>query len=293
MNVEQALRVMGHIAPALIEETRAKKKRHLPGVARTALIAACLCVLLAGTVLAVETATGVRITEFFTGETVGSILSRIDPEYQEKRQTGETYSGYVAERGNKGVSLENVPEEIVEKVKDAPYTLFEERFDSQKEAEGYFALDPYDNAYLEQMSRNLNTPCAVMYSGDEEGLICLTMNSNFVAVSHDGGDAMNTVNVSVQAELFRQGYEQPDVAYFYPEGSEITQETYTFGDGAEGELLHISQPETAVEKGYTWHCVHFEVNGVRYYVSAKDQSSEAYSLMVLKAVLENFAFYGE
>lgn len=140
------------------------------------------------------------------------------------------------------------------------------------------------------MSRNLNTPCAVMYSGDEEGLIYLTMNSNFVAASHDGGEATHTVNVSVQAELFQQGYEQPDVAYFYPEGSEITQETYTF---SEGELLHISQPETAVEKSYTWHCAHFEVNGVRYYVSAKDQSSGAYSLMVLKAVLENFAFYGE
>lgn len=84
----------------------------LTGGVRTALIAACLCAALAGAAFAVEASTG-----------FSSILSRIDPEYQERRQTDETYSGYVAVRGNKGVSLENIPEEISAKVKNAPHTL--------------------------------------------------------------------------------------------------------------------------------------------------------------------------
>jgi len=61
MTVEQVLKVMGHIDPALIEGV-SQKRRRISGAVRAVLIAACLCVVLAGTVIAVEILSGVFLS---------------------------------------------------------------------------------------------------------------------------------------------------------------------------------------------------------------------------------------
>ena len=303
MNKEQILNVMDHIDPALIEgaDGRNSKKR-LPPIARTGLVAACLCAALVGTAFAVETVTGVSIREYFAKEEFEAVMQRLDPDFQASEE--DAFCGYVIERTDEGVLLESVSDEVLtfSQTQLAAGEVPCKEFSSLEELEAFLGMSLYDNPVLEQVteleyqrpelyedgcldrvtfqsSRGANLMC----SSDEEGLIYFAVSDYYA--SSDG-----RVSAYVAAEAFRGGYDAGECAYLYPDGTVLTQEEYVTDRGEAVTIIRCDYPESEWSGAYTAHVAHFYVDGVRYYVNVETRQVSGEGSSVLKDILNGFEF---
>lgn len=96
MNKEQILNVMDHVDPALIEGIDGRRtKKRLPPIARTGLIAACLCAALVGTAFAAEIL-GIKFVEGMVSRNYFAYGASAEVKQWALSELGETLQNDVA-----------------------------------------------------------------------------------------------------------------------------------------------------------------------------------------------------
>lgn len=143
MNREQIMEAMNHIDPALIEaadRNTSTAKHSRRGWSRPAIIAACLCMLLAGTALAAEILGWIEVKLPGSDEGVDGMSYQIEAEY------GLLPVDILSEEVRQSAAAVPVPEE-------GKWYGEAWRFDSWPEAEAFLGLELANNSLLEQMEK--------------------------------------------------------------------------------------------------------------------------------------------
>lgn len=272
MNKDQSLNVMSYIDPALVESAdnhRAAKLARKP--IKIALIAACICVLLVGSVFAAaEILTGAGILSFTPDSDTAFTV-----EYKSKNFPLSAFSSKILENENKVVA-----------------------FDSWEEAEEYIGLDIMDNTVLSNaepspcelsmteipMTEAGTLPHCYVYKGFDEtyGLLDLWLLASY---------NINDVRVDVRAILYTESFaelypENADGAMMNvhtPDVSDMVQEEYTGRNGLESCFVSMASPQ--------WHTLYeayFSIDGVQFILDVQCADSDAAALQTLKDILDAF-----
>ena len=265
MNKERIMEAMNHIDPALIEaaDRSASTAKHTRrGWSRIAVIAACLCLLLAGTAVAAELA-GVRIIEFYSG-----------PASDNEGYDAAEKAGYMIEGGVAYFQLDSFSEEIRSLALEYPHSQVAKSFASWDDAEAFIGMNLQDNPLLD--SADPGMPMEVsslsMLGARTNIMLQTACDEALSAVYLHGNYDLSGVKVGLVAEIFTEQETQyfaegytPQTGRFYPEGTAVSQsETYTAPDGLEARTLLVERSYGDVE----WIAL-FEINGVRFTLSAR------------------------
>lgn len=312
MNKEQIMEAMDYIDPALVEAAdwnMSTVKRGRRGWSRIAVIAACLCLVLAGTALAAELS-GFHITGFFVDE---------------PRVTGpdgmvEFVSGYSASRGLRYFSVEDFSQEIIDL--NQGFTEPAARsFSSWGKMEEYVGRKVMDNPVLANApaggSINVGLPGGsgkyVVYLSPGPGhaadgvtpmtgITIIRMNGSY---SLRRGDPdlwpWDGIDISVYAELALASENSvlDEVEHYFTDAENVAYEEYVTPDGL---FVMISKAEAPLRMsdGSTGafvdcYSANFTLNGVSFRVSATDYKDynggnipEGLVEGVLKEVLDGF-----
>jgi len=274
MDKEKMMSAMEFISPELIEAAEGKAACVSGRWKRALLTAACLCLVLAGTVVAFEAAK-VDVFKIFTGERQEGVHTVFG---------GYQYSGAgIAEVPVKAFSEELLADaaacaaesegEEVDLFGDAPYQLvsYDKEFASLEEAEAYVGFDVFDNSLLDasEAVRPLldeggycNATVGVFDDGENGGMprnvtLCASYN-----VEHANSMGIpSTHSVSVIARIFSELYphdrlENPfGFGYGDPVDS-ISQESYRTPGGLEATIVEAVTPH------YTDYTAYVILDGV-------------------------------
>ena len=294
MKQEQIMDAMNYIDPALVEaadccgpEVRRKKWR------KPVLIAACLCLALAGTALAAELA-GVRIS--WTGPDSEEWLKENDVAYTvENRLAYFPLDSFSAE-------ITTLSSEVQNKTVSWPFVSWDE-------LEEYLGRNVLDNTVLDeaargpditfQGSRGKRTNILLMAHFNDQGLACITANSNHLIDGIQIGAGVQLYTELMQTPVEARGGQDPGIVTAN-EGEEFSfAEVYTTPNGVEATITQKTDASRGIRETYAYYA-HFNVNGVGFYVTAEcypvDYTPEtlpddpAYTLSVLKEVLDGFVF---
>lgn len=308
MNKERIMEAMDHIDPALIEEAgrdAAVTRRGRRGWRRAAVVAACLCLVLAGTALAAGLS-GVRIVDFFNNEARSA-----NPGWEP-----EIYSGYTVENDVVYFPIDALSHEIAEIDRSAERTVCRS-FSSWEDLEEFVGLDIMENTVLEGMpagagfdlgiegGRGRNVACVNAW--EDVGVPRILVNGSFLLHGRRSyGGWRDGINVSVEAEIFteRMGEESPgERSVYYSNETEVSSEEYVTPGGLTAQLFRAYTPEyetvaTNMETGeefpYTvppW--IHsdarFVLNGIPFRVSVDGEAGgEVLLRETLLEVLDGF-----
>ena len=293
MNKEQIMEAMNYIDPALIEaadrEAPAGKRRR-NGWSRGAVIAACLCLVLAGTAMAAELA-GVRIVDLFNRE-----ARSVNPGWEP-----EIYSGYTVENDVAYFSIDALSPEIAEIDRTAERNVCRS-FSTWEALEEFVGLDIMENTVLDGAPAGVgfdlgieggsgrNVACVNAY--EDVGVPRVLVNGSFLLHarrSYSGWE--DGVNVIVEAEVFteRMGEEgSGEHSVYYSNETEVSSEEYVTPSGLAAQLFRAYTPEyktvatnmvTGEESPYTvppWirYDARFVLNGIPVRVEVSGEIGE-------------------
>lgn len=223
MNRDGLTEAMGYIDPAYVEEADVRGEAK-PGRRwrRPALIAACLCLVLAGTALAAELA-GVHVSDFFEGTVTdfrGRERDAVSYEYQAngiRRIPGDSLAPAVSEyiartRGS-----------------DEGYYYITRGVGSMERAEEFLGLDLPDNPVLDQAKHGWT------YFAKGDSLAGESRISNgFCGISlHGAGELPETIQL-------RLAYDFPSADDYYSVSVDVSMRLYT------------DECDSSVEEGEVW-----------------------------------------
>ena len=303
MNKEKILPAMDHIDPALVEKAdRAAPARRRIGWSRPGLIAACLCLVLAGTAVAAAGISKVRVAEWFDNQTF--------PDYGE----GE-YSGFKIVGGIAYIPGDRFSEEVNQIALSNPRKSVQRSFGSWRAMEEFIGWELMDNPVLSAARPATLPPCCIWVSAGEE-LTGISAEANYglhsVYRMDDYGvwSYQDEVQIHLGADLYTEYYTETKVGqnedeiawvrHSYPEGTEYTQEEYVTPGGLEVTIFRITQPERKeyrrvsqwefdfVPVEPTSYTAYFTMNGARFNVKAAHDTDAALALETLKEVLDGF-----
>lgn len=294
MKQEHMMEAMNHIDPALVEgadrcggEARRGKWR------KPALIAACLCLALAGTALAAELA-GVRIA--WTGSDSEDWLK-------------ENGVAYTVENELAYFPLDSFSEEVTALSSEVQDKTVSWPFASWDALEEYLGRNVLDNLTLEeaargpditfQGSRGKRTNILLMAHFNEQGLVCVTAKSNHLIDGIQIGTGAQLYTELMRASVEARGGQDPGLVTAN-EGEEFSfVEAYTAAGGVEATITQKIDAGSGIKETYAYYA-HFNVNGVGFHVTAEcypvDYTPETlpddpvHTLSVLKEVLDGFVF---
>lgn len=265
MNKERIMEAMDYIDPALIEAadrsvSTAKHTRR--GWSRIAVIAACLCLLLAGTALMAELS-GVRIIEFYSG-----------PASDNEGYDAVEKAGYMIEGGVAYFQLNSFSEEIKSLALKYPHGQVAKSFASWDDAETFIGMNLQDNPLLDDADPGIpmeisNLP---MLGARTNIMLQTACDEALSAVYLRGNYDLGGVKVELVAEIFTEQERQyftegytPQTGRFYPEGAVVSQsETYTATNSLEARTLLVERSYRDME------CIAlFELGGVRFTLSTR------------------------
>lgn len=294
MTKDQIMDAMDHIDPALIEAADAAPLRMRPRWRRPAVIAACLCLALAGTALAAELS-GVRVVEFFQRE-----ARSINPGWEE-----EVYSGYTVAGDVRYFAISDFSPEVAELDKTITRPTCW-NFRSWADMEEALGVGLMENPALEDAPTgggfDLGIPggsgkYVANFGGWYEGRIVgiaaygsFLLHGEKVRGHWEGG-----VHVSVKADLLTEhaleaeGYDLSRDSAYYPEEVELTRSEYVTPGGLAVAIFRADYPEketiwTDVETGetgpftqqsWTRYDARFVLDGIMYSVQVGDFSNFA------------------
>lgn len=285
MNKERIMEAMNHIDPALIEAadrdaavTRCGRR----GWHRVAIIAACLCLILAGTALMAELS-GVRIIEFYSG-----------PASDNEGYDAAEKAGYMIEGGVAYFQLDSFSEEIKSLALEYPYGQVAKSFASWDDAEAFIGMNLQDNPLLDDADPGIPMEVSNLpMLGTRTNIMLQTAcDESLSAVYLRGNYDLGGVKVQLVAEIFTEQETQyftegytPQTGRFYPEGTDIFQsETYTAPNGLEARTLLVERSYRDVE------CIAlFELSGVRFTLSTRCEDA-ALAQETLFEVLDGFVY---
>lgn len=281
MNKERAMELMGGIDPALVEgaDLPMPAKRRIPKITRVILVAACLCLALAGTAGAVS-----MIAGFHRMELEHHITFPFDTIY-------EQYDGYTLWSDLKRIPLDAFSDEILELARQNPaksvkIPVFGITQLGLRTGLDFPALPTHDALRLNGFTAWL----AAEQNGLPSGI---DYYQNYMGV----GAGNRTLKLSLQAAYFTEAtpVDDPWVTILFPEGHTAESEEYTTENGLSVVLFTFQVPEDLWETditvkldGTTSYQAVFMLDGVRYIVEANCPESPDRALTVLKEFLENF-----
>ncbi len=285
MDKEKIMEAMAHIDPALVEEADRPAPRRA-GWSRPALIAACLCLILAGTAAAAAGGAGMRVIRLFSSEK--SLV---------KYGYNDSHSGYEIVGGAAYIPADSLSDEINQLALEHPCETSYKAFVRLEFAEDYIGRNLLDNALFDKAptggiySDAENTErggCLMMVSANKEGLTGVNVVTRYMFGSLAGGQEQ--VEVELRADLYTDIYakmgegQAEDKKHtwkkrYFPDGAEIVQEDYTTPDGLETIILQVkAQPAL--------YAALFSLNGVRFEITASHSTDSAFALETLKMVLD-------
>lgn len=314
MDKEKVLGAMHHIDPALVEEADSAavvgKGR---GWNKSGLIAACLCLVLAGTAVAAAGASRLRVTGYFDNERVF------------ERSGDETpYSGFEIAGGVDIIPADRISEKANQLAQENVGKDVLQRFGSWELMESFIGMDLMNNPVLEEARawRMGPLPCELWLFSNDLGLTSLNISSHYslhgTLKRHEwaGWILEDTVEIGLSTEILtehfvetklRLGRTEDEIDEFsglrglYPAGTEFTQEEYVTPGGLEAIIFQITQPERIgfefnykkMEYEYfqiepTTYSAFFTLNGIRFSVDASHDTDAALALETLKEVLDGF-----
>ena len=295
MDKDKIMDAMEYIDHALIEEAGREipaAKRGRRGWSRPAVIAACLCAVLAGTAVAAELS-GVRLVDFFNHE-----LRSVNPGWEP-----EIYSGYAVENDVYYFPLEALSPEIGKIDRTAERTVCR-NFSSWEKLEEFVGLDIMENPVLEGAPAGAGVDlgieggsgsyvaCVNAYEG--VGAVHVSANGSFRLHgrrTYSGGWAEG-VGVDVEAEVFTERNIERDSreysAIYYGNDTEVSSEEYMTAGGITVQLFRAYTPtydtvaadmQTGEEFPYTVpptvrYDARFILKGIPFRVSAYRSAEE-------------------
>lgn len=265
MKMEHIMDAMDYIDPALIAAADAPApRRNKTRWLRPALIAACLCLALAGTAFAAQRL-GVRIVD----------------------GGGEERPDVWLEGGIAYYPVDGLSDELRALENEHTYRSF----DSWQEAEAFIGADLMNNPVLDASPA---TNFSVRYVEEENGIdICgrflVSTSVGLDYVRLDGCYEMGDVDLTVEAQLYtdRMTDKAPDwderfYGLKFSEGTQTSLEPYTASNGLEAQILEIDRPhkDTCLAA-----C---SLNGIPFIVKAHSDNSLEEAREALYQVLDGF-----
>lgn len=286
MNSERIIEAMGHIDPALVESADRKasrERRSRRGWSIGGVIAACLCLLLAGTAVAAEMA-GVHVVGIFDSKLT------VSPD-----GTEELVAGYTVSRGVKYFSVEDLSQKVVELNRTIQEPTAKS-FSSWERMEEYLGIQVLDNPVLANAHAgggfDVGVPggqgrCVVYFdSGPGHKADGVTPMTGITRIELMGGYYLHYndpdlqpwqgVYVSVSAELLlsTENNIQDEMSLLYEEDVSFTYEEYITTNGLHTLLFKAEVPEreggSVPSPAVDWYEAEFTLNGVFFQVSAVD-----------------------
>lgn len=251
MDKEKMMDVMSRIDPALVEEADAGAIRNRRGWVRPAAVAACLCLLLAGTVLAVESG---LLAEFIRGdEGLGDYSDLVGYEIAgqyhvttARRVPVESFSQEVRELSD-SLSMED------------PVGFY--GFSSWEAAEEFLGMDVMNNPLLDSARMSLiaigedegygpggiraNSVVSIHKSSETGELICVRVTGNY--------NVDNRGNVAVTATLVtdRNPYEEgggTNILYSAEQMENLEFQEYVTASGTAASIVCDTNPTPIYDK---------------------------------------------
>lgn len=294
MNQERIMEAMSHIDPALVEgadcgrpEARRVRWRS------PAMIAACLCLVLAGTALAAELA-GVRIA--WTGPGSEEWLK-------------ENGVAYTVENELAYFPLDSFSEEVAALSSEVQNQTVSWPFASWDELEEYLGRNVLDNLALDEAAKG---PDAAFQGSTEKWTNILLMahfnDQGLAGITANGNHLIDGIQIGVHAQLYTElmrapvearGGQEPGIVTAN-EGEEFSfMEVYTAANGVEATITQKTDASSGTKETYAYYA-HFSANGIGFHVTAACYpvgytpetlpDSPDHTLSVLKEVLDGFAF---
>lgn len=301
MNKDRILDAMGYIDPAMVEAAdRPLEKTRRVGWMKTAAIAACLCLVLAGTAVAWYSSQ-VKITW-------------VDEESEDWLKDGNV--AYTIDHDYVYFPLERFPDEMTGLAEEYAHDLVGWAFLSHDELEEFLGFEIWDNPVLDAAERGGRSSTRKMVGTPPNGKptnILLTASYSgrgMTSVSDDehyiiddvwvrAGAHIYTNLMREDAEAYGDGTPSPGIVTYGDYRLEVDmEELYTAPSGLEATIMKSISvtygPEMAT------YMAHFDVNGIQFTVQvqpymhgyrAKDYVDDPeLTLGVLKEVLDGFAF---
>lgn len=283
MDRERVQEVMGRMDPALIERMDPPKKRRLPRPLRTGLIAACVCLALIGTAVAVQTLPMLTVTETWSAV----------------RPNGKIFSSYTIQDGFTKLSLDALSDEARAFASEQMSLPATKGCESWTQVEEFLGIEVADNPVLEQFEPttfSFDSPgdspesyhaAAVIYGHCDAPTFIDLLANYFLTSPHKDEAAFGLgTGIHVSATLF---FDSPyshvtDAPRTYSsEGSSLAAtETYVTPSGLEAVIA--AQPSGNV----TFYRAHFTLNGARFEVEAFNVNDSDLALKILKQVLDGY-----
>ena len=260
MKKEQVLELMDAIPHDLIEEAdvQAPAKRRMPKIARTGLIAACLCLALIGTAAAVHYS-NVRIVDGDNGVTY--------------LKGGIAYYPYD--------SLSDAIKAL-DGLREVKSGRLVKGFASWQAAEDFIGVNLMDNPVLD-------TSLATHYSHIFEGIMgdyLIVTDPGLSSISVYGCYEIGEANILVQAELFTDHHAAPSedwderflgYDFNHIEGTQVVQDTYTAPNGLDIQILEITRPD---KDGPSYKAT-LSLNGIPIVISVDSGDARAALIQIL------------
>lgn len=310
MNKEKIMEAMNYIDPALVEaaDRSASTAKHTRrGWSRIAVIAACLCLLLAGTAVAAELA-GVHITGFFCDE----------PRITSANGTVENVSGYTFSRDIRHFRVEDLSQELIELDQGLTEPVARS-FSTWEQMEEFVGIRVMDNPVLAEAHVGCDMNIMDLPGGQGKYVAYISPGPGHAA---DGVTPMSGINSISLIGSYYLNYDDPGLrpwqgvlinvsanlafesenpvlgegAVYFPEGTGVTYEEYVTPNGL---CALFTRAELAEGEGrpyaYDYYLAEFTLNGVSVSVSATDtkdlfdgDASPGLVEEAVKAVLDGF-----
>ncbi len=288
MDKDKIMDAMEYIDPALVEEAGREApamKRGWRGWSRPAVIAACLCAVLAGTAVAAELS-GVRIVDIWDNRT-----QTVDPD-----GTLEEVSGVTISRGIRYFSIDEFSQQIIEL--DQGFTEPAARsFSSWEEMEDFVGIRVMENPVL-AAARSGGTVHVGLPDGEGrfvarfapgpghasdgvtpmEGIVGIKLYGSYNLRRGDpdlwpwGGLCIN-VSAELALDTENSFLDEIELSYSSDEAV-ITRETYVTSNGLSVLISKEEIPEreggSVPSPAVDWYTAYFTLDGVFFSVSAVD-----------------------
>ena len=282
MDKERVLEALGRIDPELIEQMEVQKKRRLPRALRTGLIAACVCLALAGTVFAAELIAGnFRTMEFFSDVWIVEPSSNI----------GVSLHGYTL----RGGAIEYLPAEklsseaLAQAVKNGEPSTVYQTFQNLQEAQELYQISLRENDVLGELETAF---CEAQIDSSSEGVTRIQFREKFSNIN--GTEGLNAqIFVTVLTELMDHENQEMWFSYGYPAGYE-----YEVDSCESGEMTAVvarveyqgNDLSPANEQLYGRFCcsAHFILDGMIYRVLVSSQASLEQAQVLLNEILQAY-----
>lgn len=300
MNKEKILDAMNYLDPALIEAAdRPLEKPRRVGWVKAAAIAACLCLVLAGTAVAWNSSQ-VRI-------------AWVDEESEEWLK--ENNVAYTIDHDYAYFPTDCFSDEITGLAEELAHESVGWAFQSQDELEDFLGLEIWDNPVLDAAVHGPTTSTHGMK--DEATHILLTAYYNGrgpTSISTDAHYIIDGVWINPSTQLYTDlmredvetiaeyhGTPGPGIVTFGDYRTEVDmEEVYTAANGLEVSITRSVSAAKGAQPEMVSYLAHFDINGIRFNVSVKPypvgivwadyEDDPEHTLEMLKEVLDGFVF---